>query len=77
MRKLEWRDEKAFSGWACSSCGWIYPNPSLEDAAKEHHQLVQQKFDEHQCDKHPTHPRNDRAGIHSSTSRRLRPPTNK
>jgi len=53
-RKLEWRDEKTFRGWACSGCGWVYSNPSLEIAGAEHSEIVEKKFDTHVCEKHPT-----------------------
>lgn len=53
MRRLEWRRENTFEGWACSECGWVYPNPSLERATKDHDRLMKQKFDEHVCSEHP------------------------
>jgi hypothetical protein len=56
MRKLEWKKETAFEGWACSDCGWIFPNPvaradhptreSIDREARE-------QFDEHVCKEHP------------------------
>lgn len=52
-RKLVWRMERAFEGWGCSKCGWVYPNPSFEAKDKEHLQLVREKFEKHECVKNP------------------------
>jgi len=52
-RALVRRNEKAFVGWACSNCGWVYPNPSMEDPSKEHHAIVKNAFDKHKCEECP------------------------
>jgi len=57
QRKLVWRKENGFEGWACSNCGWIYSNPSLESADKEHREIVKEKFTEHRCAKYPRKPK--------------------
>lgn len=52
-KKLFWRSVKALEGWACSSCGWVYVNPSLgsRDVPRKNH--VQKSFDAHVCKKFP------------------------
>ena len=32
IREMRWSQEKAFDGFACSECGWIFPNPKRSDA---------------------------------------------
>jgi len=54
-RKLVWRKEPAFEGWACSACKWLRPNPRLVDASKTPAQDVKDAFDAHTCAKHPGH----------------------
>ena len=48
-RKLAWKDEKKFMGWACSNCGWVYPNPTREELKGPHDQFVKAAFEVHAC----------------------------
>jgi hypothetical protein len=51
-RFLVWKDEEEEKGWACSSCNWRFPLPSLlqdEDARKAYDRLGAAKFKEHTC----------------------------
>jgi hypothetical protein len=57
-RQLIWQKGKGFEGWICSDCGWLYPNPSFEDREKDHLRIVKEKFDAHDCAKHPRKPSN-------------------
>jgi hypothetical protein len=62
-RKMIWRDETAFSGWVCSNCGWLFPNPAPigvdmppmdESQAKEiYESKAMEEFSRHDCAKHP------------------------
>jgi rubredoxin len=52
-REFVFRKEEAFEGWACSNCGWVYPNPSLGLRSKEHAEFVQEKFEAHECAEYP------------------------
>jgi hypothetical protein len=51
-RSLIWIED-ASQGWACSSCRWRYPVPTLlseEDAKRAYDRLAAVKFREHTCD---------------------------
>ena len=62
-RRIIWRDETAFSGWVCSNCGWLFPNPAPigvdmgpldESQAKEiYESKAIQEFSRHVCAEHP------------------------
>ena len=50
-RSLIWLEGDSL-GWACSSCGWTFPVPTLlkgEEAKEAYHRLAGVKFREHQC----------------------------
>ena len=60
MRKLAWRDEKAFHGVACSACGWVMPNPSmdLQNRNKKEWKIeIRRRFEAHECEKYPLKPK--------------------
>jgi hypothetical protein len=52
-RKLIWKREEAFNGWACNTCGWAYPVPRFMDAVTEPTEGARTEFDAHKCAKHP------------------------
>jgi rubredoxin len=53
-RKMIWRKEAYFEGWACSVCGWVRSNPRLVSTSKTPSQDVQEAFDAHVCgESHP------------------------
>ena len=56
-RSLIWIQGNIDPGWACSSCRWKFPVPTLlgsEDAKKAYDRLAAAKFREHTCDaEHP------------------------
>jgi hypothetical protein len=51
-RSLIWIED-ANGGWACSSCRWRFPVPTLlsgEDAKRAYDRLAAAKFREHKCE---------------------------
>ena len=52
-RQLVWRDEKGFSGWACSDCSWIRPARRMIANDKTASHDVREAFDKHKCKGHP------------------------
>jgi hypothetical protein len=63
-RKMIWVEETNYSGWACSSCGWIFPNPApngtdlspIDDdqAKRAYEDKARSEFEEHYCGRHPS-----------------------
>jgi hypothetical protein len=51
-RSLIWVQGDADAGWACSSCRWRFPVPTLlgEDAKDAYDRLATAKFREHTCE---------------------------
>lgn len=52
-RSLIWLQGAADAGWACSSCRWRFPIPTLltgGDAKDAYDRLAAAKFRDHQCD---------------------------
>ncbi|HEX6505366.1 MAG TPA: hypothetical protein VF011_19145 [Terriglobales bacterium] len=52
-RSLIWKDAEPDPGWACSSCSWNYPLPTLladPEARKAYDRLAAAKFRDHQCE---------------------------
>jgi hypothetical protein len=51
-RSLIWVQSDADVGWACSSCQWRFPLPTLlsdKDARDAYDRLAASKFREHEC----------------------------
>ncbi|HVO61056.1 MAG TPA: hypothetical protein VMT53_08975 [Terriglobales bacterium] len=60
-RSLIWKDAPPDPGWACSSCAWAYPIPTLladPEARRAYDRLAAAKFRDHQC-KSQLHARTD------------------
>jgi hypothetical protein len=58
-RSLIWIQDSSDPGWACSSCRWKYPVPTLlgsEDAKSAYDRLAAAKFRDHICEKEITTP---------------------
>jgi len=55
MRDMRWSEEKAFEGFTCSDCGWLFPNPKRSDApdVDAFQAETQAAFDSHVCAKYP------------------------
>ncbi len=52
-RSLIWVQGDANTGWACSSCAWRFPIPTLlsgEEAKEAYDRLAAAKFREHKCE---------------------------
>jgi hypothetical protein len=52
-RSLIWVQGDADAGWACSSCRWRFPVPTLlagEEAKDAYDRLAAVKFREHECE---------------------------
>jgi hypothetical protein len=52
-RSLIWIQDSSDPGWACSSCRWKFPVPTLlgsEDAKSAYDRLAAAKFREHKCE---------------------------
>jgi hypothetical protein len=52
-RSLVWVQGDANAGWACSSCPWRFPIPTLlagEEAKDAYDRLAAAKFREHKCE---------------------------
>lgn len=52
-RSLVWVQDDADVGWACSSCSWKFPIPTLlagKDARDAYDRLASAKFREHSCE---------------------------
>jgi len=51
-RSLIWVQDSTDAGWACSSCRWRFPIPTLlgEEAKDAYDRLAAAKFREHKCD---------------------------
>jgi hypothetical protein len=52
-RSLIWIQGSSDPGWACSSCHWKFPMPTLlgsDDAKKAYDRLAASKFRDHQCE---------------------------
>ena len=52
-RSLIWLEGDANGGWACSSCRWRFPVPTLlssKEAKEAYDRLASSKFDEHRCE---------------------------
>ena len=55
MRSLTWVSYKHLTGWACSSCDWTFPLPSLlsdPEAKKAYDRLASAKSQRHDCATH-------------------------
>lgn len=53
MRSLIWIDAATRQGWACSSCNWSFPLPTLlsdPEARAAYDRLAAAKFRDHQCE---------------------------
>lgn len=51
-RSLIWKDAAPDAGWACSSCNWSFPLPTLltdPEARRAYDRLAASKFREHEC----------------------------
>jgi hypothetical protein len=63
MRNMVWSKEKAFQGWTCSDCGWLYPNPNAigvdlppttdAEGGKLYESQAMKVFEAHDCHEHP------------------------
>ncbi len=52
-RSLVWKDAEPNAGWACSSCSWSFPIPTLladPEARRAYDRLAAAKFREHECE---------------------------
>jgi hypothetical protein len=52
-RTLIWNDAAPHAGWACSSCDWNFPLPTLladPEARSAYDRLAASKFRDHQCE---------------------------
>ncbi len=51
-RSLIWVQGNVDAGWACSSCSWRFPVPTLlgEDAKDAYDRLAAAKFRDHKCE---------------------------
>ena len=52
-RSLIWAQDNTGEGWACSSCGWRFPVPTLlsgGEAKEAYDRLAAGKFREHKCE---------------------------
>ncbi|SRR5581483_413896 len=52
MRSLIWIDLEANQGWACSSCAWSFPVPTLlsdPEAKAAYDRLAAARFRQHEC----------------------------
>jgi len=52
-RSLIWKDTPPDPGWACSSCSWNYPLPTLladPEARRAYDRLAAARFRDHQCE---------------------------
>jgi hypothetical protein len=52
-RSLVWIQDSSDPGWACSSCRWKYPVPTLlgsEEAKSAYDRLAAAKFRDHTCE---------------------------
>jgi|HubBroStandDraft_6_1064221.scaffolds.fasta_scaffold200732_3 hypothetical protein len=59
MRKLIWSKEKHFEGCACSDCGWLSPNPTLDFQKRTEKELIEKieaDFGAHDCKRYPKTP---------------------
>lgn len=55
-RSLIWVQGDADVGWACSSCSWKFPIPTLlagKDARDAYDRLAAAKFRDHSCESQP------------------------
>lgn len=53
MRSLIWIDAATRQGWACSSCSWSFPLPTLlsdPEARAAYDRLAAAKFRDHKCE---------------------------
>ena len=53
MRSLIWIDAATRQGWACSSCNWSFPLPTLlsdPEARAAYDRLAAAKFRDHKCE---------------------------
>jgi len=49
VRKLVFRKDPKFTGFACTACGWAKPIPRM-DEARSH---IESDFANHDCSKYP------------------------
>ncbi|HST12004.1 MAG TPA: hypothetical protein VLL05_16625 [Terriglobales bacterium] len=74
-RSLIWVQGDADAGWACSSCLWRFPVPTLlgEDAKDAYDRLAAAKFREHKCEAEtsPLAPKKDTGPTFADRARRL------
>ena len=58
-RSLIWIQGNSDPGWACSSCRWKFPLPTLlasDDAKKAYDRLAASKFRDHKCENEKASP---------------------
>jgi len=58
-RSLIWLQGDAEAGWACSSCRWRFPVPTLltgDEAKDAYDRLAAAKFRDHKCESETTPP---------------------
>ena len=58
-RSLIWIQGNSDPGWACSSCRWKFPLPTLlasDDAKKAYDRLAATKFRDHKCENEKASP---------------------
>ena len=74
-RSLIWVQGNVDAGWACSSCQWRFPVPTLlgEDAKDAYDRLAAAKFREHMCEVQagPAAPKSSSGLIFADRARRL------
>jgi hypothetical protein len=74
-RSLIWVQGNVDAGWACSSCTWRFPVPTLlgEDAKDAYDRLAAAKFREHACEVQagPAAPQANRGPTLADRARRL------
>lgn len=74
-RSLIWVQGNADAGWACSSCTWRFPVPTLlgEDAKDAYDRLAAAKFRQHTCEAQasPAVPKSNAGPTFADRARRL------
>ena len=58
-RSLVWVQGDADAGWACSSCRWRFPVPTLlssEEGREAYDRLAAAKFEQHKCEAQTSSP---------------------
>jgi len=52
-RKLVFRKNTQFTGWACTFCGWAQPHPRLVQSGSDLPRSIETDFANHDCAKYP------------------------